>query len=99
MTLRILPRAVRYLAELRTTIAADDPEMAQKVGERIIKALRLIEERPDIGRPTACRESVRECAVPDLPYFIPYRVKDGNIEVLRVYHTRRNRPPQWPTTL
>ena len=95
MKLRLLPRAVRDLAELRAYIAADDPDAAQKVAERLIKALKLIESRPDICRPTA-GAATREWVVPGLPYIIPYRLKNGTVEILRIYHTRRNRPPEWP---
>lgn len=84
------------MADIRASLAANDPEDARRFAESFIQALRLIEAQPEIGRPTMGGSVTRECPVPGLPYFIPYRVKNGHIEVLRVYHTRRNRPPDWP---
>jgi len=34
----------------------------------------------------------RELVVRNLPYIIPYRVRDNTIEILRVLHTSR----RWP---
>ena len=34
----------------------------------------------------------RELIINGLPYIIPYRIKDGYIEVLRVFHTSRAYP-------
>lgn len=84
------------MADIRASLAVDDPEAARKFAHSFIQALRLIETQPEIGRPTVGGSVTRECPVPGLPYFIPYRIKNGSIEVLRVYHTRRNRPPDWP---
>lgn len=34
----------------------------------------------------------RELVVRELPYVIPYRVRDNHIEILRVLHTSQSRP-------
>lgn len=91
---RLLARAVQDLAAIQAYIAAKDPEAATAVASRLKKSLDLIADRPEIGRPTS-RPGVREWSVPGLPYVIPYRVKAGYIEILRVYHTSRKRPDAW----
>jgi toxin ParE1/3/4 len=37
----------------------------------------------------------RELIIPETPYIIPYRIHDGQIEILRVFHTAR----KWPLDL
>jgi plasmid stabilization system protein ParE len=94
MKRRILPRAARDLAEIEAYISEENPEAASDVASRIRRALDLITDRPEIGRltPTA---RLREWSIPGLPYIIPYRVRGDMVEVLRVFHTSRQRPPRW----
>ncbi|MNP71673.1 Plasmid stabilization system protein [compost metagenome] len=37
----------------------------------------------------------REWVVPDRPYLIPYRVRHGRVQILRLFHTRRLPPNAW----
>jgi len=94
MKRRLLTRAVQDLMELQAYMEAENPQAAEAVAARIRKSFDLITERPKIGRPTH-RPDVREWSVPGLPYVIPYRVKAGTIEILRVFHSRRRRPDEW----
>jgi plasmid stabilization system protein ParE len=94
MKRRLLTRAVQDLMELQAYMEAENPQAAEAVAARIRKSFDLITERPEIGRPTH-RPDVREWSVPGLPYVIPYRVKAGTIEILRVFHSRRRRPDEW----
>lgn len=94
MKLRVLSRATRDLEKIQAYIEVDDPNSAARVGLAIVKAMELIRQNPNVGRPTAGRPT-REWSIPGLPYLIPYRVKDEYVEVLRVFHTRRKRPTEW----
>jgi toxin ParE1/3/4 len=47
-----------------------------------------------VGRPADVNE-IRQINGPGLPDLIPYRVKDGRIEILRVFHTAQERPENW----
>ncbi|MCO5080230.1 MAG: type II toxin-antitoxin system RelE/ParE family toxin [Rhizobiaceae bacterium] len=94
MKLKILPRAVRDLADIHTYIRAENPGAANSVALRIGKSFDLITAKPEIGRP-AQHARIREWSVPGLPYLIPYRVRGDTVEVLRVFHTSRERPPRW----
>jgi toxin ParE1/3/4 len=93
MKLRVLPRALRDLDNIRNIIGADDASAAEKVVARLVQSIELIALKPDIGRPIEGR-SVREWKVPGLPFVIPYKVEEW-VTVLRVYHTRRRRPRRW----
>lgn len=94
MKLRVLPRASRDMAEIYAYISADDQHAAVLVLMRLKKSLALIAERPDIGRQSE-DPRIREWSVPGLPYVVPYRVRGETVEVLRVFHTSRQRPPKW----
>ena len=94
MKLRLFPAAIRDIKELRAYVAVDDPLSAASVGARLDKAIALIAEKPHIGRPTPQR-ATREWTAPSLPYLIPYRIDGDAVEILRVWHTRRERPSEW----
>ena len=94
MRVRWLRHALLDLEEIETYIAKDSPAVAVDVVVKIIKAVSLLKEQRGIGRAGRV-PGTKELVVPDLPYIIPYRVKDGVVQVLRVYHTSR----KWPKFL
>jgi plasmid stabilization system protein ParE len=94
MKFKVLPRAVRDLANIRTYIATDDERAAAAVALRLHKALEFITSRSEIGRPVPDTK-IREWSVPGLPYIIPYRVRGDVVEILRFFHTSRERPARW----
>jgi plasmid stabilization system protein ParE len=61
---------------------------------KIIKAVSLLGAQQGIGRAGRV-PGTKELIVPGLSYIVPYRVKDGEVQVLRVYHTSR----KWPDRL
>jgi addiction module RelE/StbE family toxin len=89
--IRWLNEAVSDLVEIRKYIAADKPQTANKVAALIRQGVEPLAEHPDIGR-SGRIEGTRELILTALPYIIPYRVKDDNIEILRVLHAAR----KWP---
>lgn len=91
MKVRLTKAAIRDLREALAYIAADNPKAAAQTGLRLDKAIALIAERPNIGRRSAGQD-IYEWSVPGLPYVIPYRISDDTIEIIRVYHTSRQRP-------
>ena len=54
----------------------------------------MIPENPGIGR-SGRVPGTREFVVAHTPYIVPYRVRHGMVEVLRVYHGAR----RWPDRL
>ena len=85
-------RAIRNLAVIRAYIAKDSERNAALVATRILKAVELLQSHPGIGRPGRVL-GTRELVVPDTPYIIPYRVRGERLELIAVFHGRR----QWPT--
>ena len=94
MRIRWFRQALLDLDQIETYIAEDSPAIAVDVIIKIIKAVSLLGAQQGIGR-TGRVPGTKELIVPGLPYIIPYRVKDGEVQVLRVYHTSR----KWPDRL
>jgi toxin ParE1/3/4 len=91
MHVKWLRTALRNLDDEAAYIAADDPQAARVVVERVLQAVALLAEQPQLGR-SGRVPGTRELVVLQTRYLVPYRVKRGTVEVLRVFHTSR-RPP------
>ena len=84
--------AVADLRSLYDFIAKDDPEAAKRMVLRVVAAVeQLLPEHPSIGRPGRV-PGTRELPIAGTPYVVPYRVKEGVLQILRVYHGAR----RWP---
>jgi toxin ParE1/3/4 len=89
------PQAVEDLAALRAYIERDDPAAARKTALRIIEAVdTLIPANPKVGRPGRV-PGTRELVIARTPFVVPYRLREGRIEVLRIFHGAR----RWPERL
>ena len=92
MRLRWTRRAERDLDEIAAYIGQDSPAAAARViFELIDRVESLLPEQPAIGRPGRVL-GTRELVVGGLPYVIPYRVRENDLEILRVLHVSR----RWP---
>jgi toxin ParE1/3/4 len=84
--------AIADLIQLRTHIENDDPAAAQRIALHIAHNVdMLLPANPQIGRAGRV-PGTRELVIPNTPFVVPYRITDGAIEVLRVYHGAR----RWP---
>lgn len=92
MKLAWSPEAIDDLIYIQQYIAKDDPRAAKKVVLTITAFIEnQLPEFPHCGRRGRV-EGTLELVVPGLPFLIPYRVKQGTIEIIRVYHASR----RWP---
>ena len=94
MRIRWLRKALRNLDEEATYIAADDPNAARLVIRRIFEAVDELADQPGAGRPGRV-PGTRELVVRNTRYIVPYRVRGGTVEILRLFHTSRRRPQRW----
>ncbi len=94
MQVKWLRTALRNLDEEATYISADDPTAARLVVERVLQAVATLAERPALSRPGRVA-GTRELVVSNTRYLVPYRVRGGTVEVLRVFHTSRRLPRKW----
>ena len=95
MRLRWTRLAERDLDDIAAYIGQDSPPAAARVVlELIDQAEVLLSRHVALGRPGRVL-GTRELVIRDLPYVIPYRVRDNHIEILRVLHSSR----RWPGKL
>tara|TARA_R110000787_G_scaffold75747_11_gene167500 strand:+ start:1100 stop:1387 length:288 start_codon:yes stop_codon:yes gene_type:complete len=92
MALLWSPEALQDLTDIRAYIAQDDPHAAKVVVERIVRLVaEQVPDNPEIGRPGRVA-GTRELVITRTPFVVPYRVREGAIDILRVYHAAR----MWP---
>lgn len=94
MRVEWLRKAVSNLDQEAAHIAADDPSAARLVVKRVLDAVAQLEEQPEMGRPGRV-PGTRELVVLKTRYLVPYRVRSGTVQVLRVFHTSRRLPGRW----
>ncbi|HET7205593.1 MAG TPA: type II toxin-antitoxin system RelE/ParE family toxin [Terriglobales bacterium] len=93
MTLRWTHLASDHLRSAWELTAADNPAAADRVLERIMSAIEMLQIQPYIGRKGRV-PGTRELVVSGTPFVLPYRLRRqaGEIEILAVLHGAR----RWP---
>ena len=91
MRIRSLDQAVADLVTVGNYIAQEDPGAARKVAQSIRQAVTVLTDYPAAGRPGRV-PNTRELTVANTAYILPYRVRGGVVEILRVLHGAR----KWP---
>jgi toxin ParE1/3/4 len=72
-------------------IAQNNPAAASRMVATIADAVQRLSQHPSLGRAGRV-PGTRELVIAGTPYIIPYRVRFGEVQVLRVFHARR----RWP---
>ena len=75
-------------------VAEDSPASAERLVLRILEAVDQLKTHPAVGRPGRV-PGTRELVVSGTPYIVPYRVRAGTVEIIRVFHAAR----RWPEKL
>jgi len=94
MRVKWLRKALNNLDEIAGYIAQENPAAAKQVVARLHEATQRLSQQPQMGRPGRV-SGTRELPLPDLPFIVPYRVRQSTVEILRVFHTSRQRPERW----
>ena len=89
LKLRWTRPALADLVEAQNYIAKDNPSAAEAAAKRVWDAANSLCNHPEIGRQGHV-QGTREWPVGQTPYLIVYRIKDETVEILRVWHGRRN---------
>jgi toxin ParE1/3/4 len=87
-------RSLRELDEIFAYVARDSRSAASALVEVIEARAATLAHHPDIGHPGR-EHGTRELVLSGTPYILPYRVRDGRIEILAVFHSSR----AWPDHL
>jgi toxin ParE1/3/4 len=72
----------------------DDPVAASIVVSRVMDAVKILAEQPNLARPGRIPGTC-ELVVEKTSYIVPYRVKRQTLEILRVFDTSRRLPKKW----
>jgi toxin ParE1/3/4 len=94
MQLRWLRRALENLDDEAAYIAKDSPPMAAEFVKHLRESAAALADHPNMGRAGRIA-GTRELVIKRFSYILPYRVRDGAVEILRVFHTAR----KWPTRM
>ncbi|WP_420104270.1 type II toxin-antitoxin system RelE/ParE family toxin [Bosea sp. (in: a-proteobacteria)] len=84
-------RALREIDEAFAYVSRDSRAAASALVAMIESRAAVLAEHPEIGRPGR-EHGTRELVLAGAPYILPYRVRDGRIEILAVLHTSRSYP-------
>lgn len=89
-----LKTALKNLNDIAAYIAEENPLAASQVIATIELPVNQLKLQPAMGRPGRV-VGPRELVITDTHYVVPYRIKNNNVEILRVFHTSRRLPNKW----
>jgi toxin ParE1/3/4 len=92
-SVRWLKRALKQLEQEVDYLAQENPKAAAKLLKQVQQQTLLLQDHPHMGWPGRVA-GTRELVMTQYSYFIPYRCKHKQIEVLRFFHTARQYPPK-----
>lgn len=91
MRIRWSPEAAEDLERIARWIQQNNPKGAKDITKTIYEGITDLQTFPNRGREGRI-ESTRELVFPSLPYIAVYRLRNENIEIVRIYHAAQN----WP---
>jgi toxin ParE1/3/4 len=91
---RWLTRALANLNAEAEYIARDNSKAAARIVQVLHEAVDQLQRFPALGRPGRV-VGTRELVISGTPYLAPYRVRNNEIQILRVFHGAR----KWPSRL
>jgi toxin ParE1/3/4 len=91
MRVRWTPAAAADLEHIGNYLQDRHSQFRQPTLRKLYAAIRSLKESPLRGRPGR-EDGTRELLFPPLPFIAVYRIREQNIEVLRIYHTAQHRP-------
>lgn len=94
MRVRWLRHALANLNAISAFVAKDNPDAARALAEHIEDTVALLSLHPSLGRAGRVT-GTRELVIPGTKFIVTYRVKGGEVQVLRVMHGAQ----RWPDAL
>lgn len=89
--IRWLTCAMQNLSKEADYIKKYHPNAAKAFVQQVQQQTNFLAEHPHLGRAGRI-PGMRELALLNYPYIIPYRVRENYIDFLRVFHTARKYP-------
>jgi plasmid stabilization system protein ParE len=94
MQIEWLHKALKNLDSEAAYLAEHNPRAAGEFVQAVMADIQQLADFPSMGREGRL-PGTREWPMTNHPYLIPYRVRDGRLQVLRIFHTRRQPPTTW----
>lgn len=94
MQIEWLRTALHNLDDEATYIAQNNPAAARDFVSAVLADVERLAQNPAAGREGRV-PGTREWAMSSHPYLIPYRIRSGRLQILRIFHTRRLPPVRW----
>ena len=91
LKVRLAPRAIADLDEIRAYLTERNPRAAERVRQRIEQAITTLADFPGIGRPTHLI-GVSVTTVLRYPYLVYYTAADPELVILHIRHAARDVP-------
>ena len=89
-----LKSALNNLDEIAKYISQESSQAASQVVDLIVEQVNQLTAQPALGR-SGRVVGTRELVVSNTHYLVPYRIKNNQVQVLRVFHTSRRPPKVW----
>jgi len=75
-------------------LAAESERAADKLIDRILAAVEVLAQHPQLGRPGRV-EGTRELVITRTPFIVAYRLRANQVQILAVLHAARRWPEQF----
>ncbi len=82
------------LGTIKTYYLALNPTAARQIVADIKHSASILERFPEAGRVGELK-NCRLLPVSGRPFLLPYRIEDGEVQILAVFDGRRDRPMEW----
>jgi toxin ParE1/3/4 len=87
----ISPEALQDMGDIRSYIAMDNPEAADRVLQAFEASAALLATQPGLGQLKPSLRGLRLWVITDFPsYLMFYRQRGGQVEIVRVLHGARD---------
>jgi len=94
MRVRWLRKAIKNLDAEADYVAEENATAAAEMFVYVKAKVDALGAFPATGRPGRV-PNTRELVMDRYPFVVPYRVVGGELQVLRIFHTRRKPPKAW----
>ncbi|HVH72458.1 MAG TPA: type II toxin-antitoxin system RelE/ParE family toxin [Candidatus Dormibacteraeota bacterium] len=84
------PLALARLQEIRTFVALDKPDAAERLATRLVSVVEALRIHPYLGR-VGPEPGVRELIIGGTPYSILYRIRANRIIISTISHASQSK--------
>ena len=78
------------LRQIRTYVALDKPEAAERLATRIVAMVEVLRNHPHLGR-VGAEPGIRELVIGSTPYIVLYRVQGQRVVISTIWHGAQRR--------